>query len=1524
MMQVQKRNGKFEEVSFDKVKNRLKTLCNGLTVDPIIIAQKVCSQIYDNVKTAELDELSAQICISMVTINMDYGVLGSRVIISNSHKNTSHSFSETMTLLFNNTDVHGVHNPLISEEVFNIILINKEKLNSVINYDRDYNFDFFSYKTLKRAYLIKINNKVTERIQDLFMRVSVGLHKNDIKSAIDSYNFMSNKYFTHATPTLFHAGTNRPQYLSCFIKGTKLLTINNGVKNIEDVVIGDTVITHLGNNKKVLQLHKNKLEGRQLFNIKCALTPLFTTTNNHQFWSIKNNENNENNEPSWNSCEDLSKDDFIAIPNYIGHQNNYNITVGEFDLEINNDFAKLLGLWYSSGSFIINNDDEITGIKFTTDNTNNHIMYFGGKYITKIFDHNPNFNINLHDNIAVAMIYNSKIGYIFNQLFYKFYEDIFKWNNDLIYSFLGGLLSLNKNIFKIPNTNFLRSLYHLVRSRGIMASLNETENFIEFFYNDPIINEILIKNNEDSINNDNNDYNKELNNIKSIFRVISDKYIKVFNNQKFIKITDIIKYNEDTSMHEYVYNIGVEDDHSYEINGIVAKNCFLLGTEDSVQGIYKNISDCSQISKWAGGIGIHISDIRSKGTNIRKTNGTAGGIIPMLRVYNDVSVHINQSGKRNGSFAMYLEPHHPDVMDFLDIRKNHGNESDRARDLFTAIWISDLFMEKVDSDSDWSLFDPDECPNLTNVYGQEYKDLYAKYEQQGKAKKVIKARTIWAAITTAQIETGTPYISFKDAANIKSNQKGYGTIKSSNLCVAPDTLILTDKGHIKIKDIHKQKVNVWNGKEFSNVEIMKTGENQNMMKVSFSDGMEVKCTPYHKFYIQEKNIKKSEIKDDIINHKNVKVVEAEDLEVGMKIIRCKYPIINNKKELEHAYTNGFFSGDDGTYGSRHEEERPCSYRTLKNKTYCKRHINYQTNDEINTTCQSISYLKQPIVFLYHEKIKLLKYLDYTSCEEEKNKRLSVKLTVHLEDKFFIPMDYSIKSKMEWLSGYADADGCIAGKSLQIVSIKKDFLINIKLMLQTCGINSKISLTHLKRQALLPNGKGGKKLFNTKETWRILIAEYELQQLIKLGFSPKRLIIKESKMTKSQLRFITIKEVIELEDKSDTYCFTEKKRNAGVFNGILQSNCNEILEYSDQYEYACCCLASICLPKFIEDGKYNFDKLINACKVIVNNLNKVIDDNYYPVPETKKSNLLHRPLGIGVQGLSDVFSILKMAFDSPEAKQLNIDIFKTIYYGCAIASNELAKINGPYITFSKENALKHKDTFIEFFGNEVGMQKLNNTKDSPISQGLFQFDLWNVKPSDKYDWETLRSSIKEFGVRNSLFTALMPTASTSQIMSNNEAFEPVTSNIYVRRTIAGDFVVINKHLINDLTKLGLWDVKLKDLIIANQGSVQNIDVIPKNIQLLYKTVWEIKQKVIIDMAADRAPYICQTQSMNLFFNEPTNQLLTSALFYAWKKGLKTGSYYIRSKPNITAQQFTISNDIKKEIDNNNEVCESCSA
>jgi ribonucleoside-diphosphate reductase alpha chain len=761
-MFVIKRDGKKETVKFDKITARIEKLCYGLNpalVDPIDVAKKVIEGLFDGVTTSELDNLAAETAASLTTKHPDYALLASRIAVSNLHKNTIKSFSETMRNLYEYIDPkNGKDASLLATDVWEIIEKNAELLDSTLIYDRDFGFDYFGFKTLEKSYLLKLNGKIAERPQHLFMRVSIGIHKEDIDSAIKTYNLMSERWFTHATPTLFNAGTPKPQMSSCF-----LLTMK----------------------------------------------------------------------------------------------------------------------------------------------------------------------------------------------------------------------------------------------------------------------------------------------------------------------------------------------------------------DDSIEGIYDTLKQTAKISQSAGGIGLSIHNVRATGSYISGTNGTSNGIIPMLRVFNDTARYVDQGGgKRKGAFAIYLEPWHADVFEFLDLRKNHGKEEMRARDLFYALWVSDLFMERVEANEDWSLFCPHEAPGLADCWGKEFEKLYKKYEKEGRARKVVKAQELWFAILDSQVETGTPYLLYKDAANGKSNQQNLGTIKSSNLCT------------------------------------------------------------------------------------------------------------------------------------------------------------------------------------------------------------------------------------------------------------------------------------------------------------------------------------------------------------------------------------EIIEYTSADEVAVCNLASLALPRYIREGIFDHDKLYEVTYQATLNLNKIIDNNYYPIKEAEYSNLRHRPIGLGVQGLADAFIQLRLPFESDAAKQLNKDIFETIYFAAMTASKDLAIKDGAYETF----------------------------KGSPLSKGQFQFDLWGVKPeSGRWDWENLRLDVMNHGVRNSLLVAPMPTASTSQILGNNECFEPYTSNIYTRRVLSGEFIIVNKYLLRDLVNRGLWDTAMKDKIITANGSIQDIAEIPEEIKELYKTVWEIKMRNIIDMAADRGAYICQSQSLNLFINSPNASKLTSMHFYAWKKGLKTGMYYLRTQAASQAVKFTVENQGGKNME-----------
>ena len=1209
-MRVIKRDGKLVDIAFDKILNRIKKI--GLEVNIQInyssLAMKVIDQLYDKISTTKIDELTAEQCAGMSTQHPDYGILAGRIVVSNHHKNTSSSFSDVISKLYANRDTNGIHSPIVSHNLANTVSAHSVEFDEIINYDRDYLIDYFGFKTLERSYLFKINNVIVERPQHMWLRVAIGIHGDDLDLVKETYHLMSQKYFTHATPTLFNAGTLKPQLSSCFLLGME---------------------------------------------------------------------------------------------------------------------------------------------------------------------------------------------------------------------------------------------------------------------------------------------------------------------------------------------------------------------EDSLDGIYNTLHDCANISKWAGGVGLHIHNVRANNSIIRGTNGKSTGIVPMLRVFNDTARFINQSGKRNGSFAIYLEPWHADIVEFLDLKKNQGDEELRSRDLFYALWVPDLFMKRIKENGKWSLFCPNECPNLSDVYGERFEELYMKYESSPHLiRKTINARDLWFKILDSQMETGTPYLLYKDAANNKSNQKNLGTIKSSNLCVAPETKILTNRGYYEIKSLVNQKVNIWNGDDFSEVTVLKTGENQELIEIETSDGCILQCTPYHKFYIQTKYNSSKTSKSNPNIH--ITLVEAQNLKENDKLVKCDYPIIDGIEDFKYAYTHGFFCGD-GTYNQNQcEKEKQCNNVALQGHSYCKRHIDFMNDENMcdfpkqtsdtNIKCYGMSYIKKPIVSLYGEKKQLLQYLDYRSVgNEDATGRLNVCLQLDINEKFDVPFNASIQNKLEWFSGYCDADGCITkngtNEALQIACINKDFLMKTKLMLQTCGINPKVKLMRDKRKQMLPDSNKILKEYDCKAIYRLLISSYDLQKIVEIGFSPKRLKINNNMPNRDARKFITIKRVSNNGRIDDTYCFNEPKKHSGIFNGMITSQCAEILEFSDDKESAVCNLASIALPAFVNQNKKSFDyeHLHRVTKVVTSNLNKIIDINFYPTTKTRRSNLLHRPIGIGVQGLADVFIMMDVAFHSDIAKTINKLIFETMYHAALERSNELAKERHLDMIMIRTNignnidlSTLEPDEYVDVSNlptelksrnpivKEITDLKLDHAgayssfEQSPASEGILQFDMWNVStPSTRYDWSILKSSIIANGLRNSLLIAAMPTASTSQILGYNECFEPITSNIYSRRTLAGEFVVVNKYLMRELIDLGLWNDKIKNNIIANKGSIQQLLDLPEHIRNKYKIVWEMPMKHLIDMSADRGAFVCQSQSLNLWLEDPNYNTLTSMHFYSWKMGLKTGIYYLRRKAKHQAQQFTIEPEKNKESEKD-EICEMCSA
>ena len=1151
-MRVIKRSGIIEDVKFDKVTNRISKLRYDLSenVDASMIAKHVFSSMYDNITTHEIDTLSAEICVGMITSDPDYEILATRIVASNIQKTAPKKFSEAMRIL------HEAG--IITDEIAALA----PKVDEVIDPERDFMFGYFGIKTLERGYLMKMDGVILETPQYMYMRVALGIHGEDVQAACETYHAMSSGACIHATPTLFNAGTHRPQMSSCFAAGTPVFTTNRGPVPIEDVRLGDTVITHTGATKPVVQTHKNPLGNRTLFDVKVYKTPGFQVTDNHKFWSLTKEQLKWKESPQWNSMEHLRVGDWISIPRsstpppteyqvldlYEVLKDEKGAAHWEYSFEFNGTkmrrntfftseyrpngikktgewferyvtidehFAWFIGSWYGDGSIMyqkttVNRTQTHCGIAIAQDPNNTEFIEEIKRIGEKYLGIHACISRSKKQNCLSISFSNSAIGNAFNILFGRWSSEkflwptIFSWSRPMVSALIGGLVSTDgcctingSVVLQLTNKSLMTSLFHVTRSVGIDTSLTIMH---KPYRGDvscigrmqiPWIPEIM----------------------KWVIKYYSDDRLQrservgttiEFDGRTFLRINDKVKVTDNLPSH--VYTLGVEDDHSYSVQGLIAENCFLASNKsDSIDGIYDTLKECAQISKWAGGIGLHIHDVRANKSPIKGTNGQSDGIIPMMRVYNATARYVNQAGRRKGSIAMYIEPWHADIMDFLDIRLNQGDEEARCRDLFSALWIPDLFMKRVEDGGTWSLFCPNKAKGLSDVYGDAFEALYQKYEREGLADATVPALDIWKAIIKSQSETGTPYMLYKDACNKKSNQKNLGTIKSSNLC------------------------------------------------------------------------------------------------------------------------------------------------------------------------------------------------------------------------------------------------------------------------------------------------------------------------------------------------------------------------------------SEIVEYSDADETAVCNLSSIALPTFVKDREFDHQRLHAVTKMITKNLNRVIDRNFYPTEAAKRSNMRHRPIGMGVQGLADVFIMCRMPFGSDASRELNAHIFETMYHAGLEASCELAEVDGAYETF----------------------------EGSPASRGVLQFDMWDREPmlSGRYDWDAMKTRVKK-GLRNSLLLAPMPTASTSQILGNNECFEPYTTNIYLRRTLAGEFVVVNKHLVRDLQALGLWSKEMKDLMIKAGGSVQNITDIPRDIKELYKTVWEISQKVIIDMAADRGVFVDQSQSMNLFVESPTLSKLSSMHMYAWKSGLKTGMYYLRSKAKARPIQFSL--------------------
>ena len=1296
-MQVIKRSGNSETVSFDKILNRVKKIGSEhkLSINFSGLVIKVIDQLHDKISTSKIDELTAEQAASLSTKHPDYGSLASALVVSNLQKNTTDKFSEAMNKLYNFKDVNNSEVPLLSKRFITVVNENSNYFDNIIDHKRDYLIDYFGFKTLERAYLIHINKKIIERPQYMWLRVAICLHENDLEKVKTTYDLMSQKYFTHATPTLFNAGTPRPQLSSCFLIAMESDSVDGIFNTLKECANISKWAGGIGlhiHNVRGTGSHIRGTNGTSngiipmlgVFNKtaryidQCVVPETYIYTKNGAI-EIQNIKNSDY---IYNSKGDIEKVDNILEHPYDGDIFRIETMHSIHPLEITPQHPILVMVDQCKGT-----NFDIIKKRIMSYEKNNNIM--------DIFEKNPEEENQLFQwKEAEQLTYDDMPIYVIP----TYSEDNkLTWEDCYMYGIILGDGCLSNQY-----TNGYISM-HTVNKRKILE-------FCKNYFDKRYI-QYIIDTNE---NITRIRWNKTLNmpiRYSDIYDTNKEKYIASewlnlpIDKSKYIVkglidtdgcinrevVFDSTSYNLIENMRFLLLKMGIPTsgykrdrvgEKHYTERGIIENKKISYSlripqTEDLCNLL--EIEYTSKFFKFLRYKNLLFTRIKSIVKN--HYQGTLYDL--QLKNTHNYMIHNgiihNGGGKRAGSFAIYIEPHHPDIEEFLDLKKNHGDEELRARDLFYALWISDLFMERVHTNSKWSLFCPDKTPGLDDCYGEEYKKIYLDYESKNLYVKQINARDLWIKVLDSQMETGTPYMLYKDSVNYKSNQKNLGVIKSSNLCT---------------------EVCEYSNKDETAV--------CNLASIGLS-----------------------------------------------KFI----------KETPNPFT-------DVTVYSKND----CNWCLLMKALLKKRGINY--NEIILSTDEEFSEFKE-------------------------------------------------KNSVETLPQLFD-------------------------------------------------------------------------------------------------------------------------------NGVLIGGYNKVED--------------------ILRHKFDYEKLHSVTKIVTENLNKIIDINFYPTEKTKRSNLNHRPIGIGVQGLADVFVLLDLPFESDEAKKININIFKTIYHAALEQSNQIAidripdieylinEYNSGNWTFKTEhdvcteyniynvtdasitNAINNDNKIDRLLNKYKPIRKeIENTwcdknlcgsyssfEGSPAYNGILQFDMWNRDPdtdSDiNYDWNTLKQSIKEYGLRNSLLVAPMPTASTSQILGNNECFEPFTSNIYSRRTLAGEFIIVNKYLINDLINLGIWDDSIKNNIIQNKGSIQYIDTIPKRLKEKYKIVWEIPMKNLIDMSRDRGAYICQSQSLNLWMEDPTAKSLTNMHFYSWKQGLKTGIYYLRRKPRHQPQQFTIEPESKKpkrdvECDDNG--CTMCS-
>ncbi len=860
-------------------------------------------------------------------------------------------------------------------------------------------------------------------------------------------------------------------------------------------------------------------------------------------------------------------------------------------------------------------------------------------------------------------------------------------------------------------------------------------------------------------------------------------------------------------------------------------SCYLTTVPDALDGIYSAIKDNALLSKYAGGLGNDWSRVRGLGAHIKGTNGKSQGVVPFLKVANDTAVAVNQGGKRLGAVCAYLETWHIDIEEFLELRKNTGDDRRRTHDMNTANWVPDLFLKRVVDDQDWTLFSPSDTPDLHDLTGLAFERRYQEYEAKADRGEItlfkrLPASQLWRKMLSMLFETGHPWITFKDPCNLRYTNQHVGVVHSSNLCVAPETSVLTEHGHIPISHLAGSKVKVWNGEEFSEVEVFKTGENQKLIKVVLSDGAEIDCTPYHKFYVQEGYW-----------HNNIVEKRAHELKAGDKLIKFSLPVLEGCGKFPYAYTAGFFCGD-GTYGKG-----------------------------------------KPILHLYGDKRDLVNHLAIRSgsYQEQSNGRLSFTLVDGVPQKFTVPHSYSIRSRLDWLAGLIDADGTVSrngdNESIQIASVEKGFLNEVRLMLQTLGVTSKVSLM---REATVTRFADDQPAYECQPLYRLLIGSVETQKLLELGLTVHRVSLSKRTPNRSAAKFVQVMEVRDEGRVDDTYCFTEPKRHMGVFNGILTGQCTEITLHTNDSEVAVCNLGSVNLAAHITpQGTLDADKLQRTIATAMRMLDNVIDINYYSVPQARRSNLRHRPVGLGLMGFQDALYKLGIPYASEQAIEFADRSMELISYHAIRASTDLAEERGVYASYA--GSLWSQ-----------GILPIDSVARVEVERGGYL----QQDRSTTLDWDILRERVRKVGMRNSNCLAIAPTATISNICGVSQSIEPTYQNLFVKSNLSGEFTIVNPYLVAELKQNGLWDAVMINDLKYYDGSLQKIERVPEAIKQRYATAFELDARWLIEAASRRQKWIDQAQSLNLYLAEPSGKKLDNLYKLAWVRGLKT-TYYLRT-------------------------------